>query len=88
MNKKELDEWAALSRFDDALHKAPEKPPAPDKVFTYDELELLSNALIIAIQSNNEAAKLTASREVVEAIGRSSKALAALNTKICDMMEE
>lgn len=56
--------------------------------FTNDELILISNALIQAIQSNNEAAKLTVSRAAVEAIGRSSGQLARLNSKICNLIQE
>ena len=77
-----------MQKADKRPNDAAEQPAAPDKAFTPAELEMLSNALIVAIQNNNDAARLTVSREAVEAIGRSSKALAALNSKICGMMEE
>ena len=56
--------------------------------FTNDELILISNALIQAIQSNNEAAKLTVSRVAVDAIRRSNATLAALNSKVCNLIQE
>lgn len=56
--------------------------------FTNEELIVISNALILAIQNNNEAAKLTISREAVEEIGKSSNALCKLNSKVCSMMED
>ncbi len=54
--------------------------------FTESELILLSNAIILAIQNNNEAAKMTVSEKVTEEIGKSSAALGRLNGKICAMM--
>lgn len=56
--------------------------------FTNEELIMISNALILAVWSNNEAAKLTISREAVEEIGKSSNALCNLNKKVCSMMED
>lgn len=55
--------------------------------FTNNELLLISNALLLAIQNNNEAAKLTVSEKVVEEIGRSSKELQALNSKVCAFVD-
>ena len=58
-----------------------------NNIFTQDELRLLSDALIIAIRSNSEAAKLTISGRVIDAIRANNDVLAYLNTKICRMME-
>ena len=56
--------------------------------FSNEELELLSAALIIAIQNNNEAAKLTVSQKAVSDLIICNTALRKLNTKICNLMEE
>lgn len=52
---------------------------------THNELLMLANALTLAIQSNNEASKLTISEAVTEEIGRSTEELSALHRKICGM---
>lgn len=56
--------------------------------FTQEELTTISNALLQAIQNNNEAAKLTISPAVADAIGKSSAELMRLNTKVCNLMQE
>lgn len=58
------------------------------KPFTENELRLLSDCLILAIQSNNDAAKKTVSRKAGEDIAACNRVLQHLNTKVCDMMEE
>lgn len=56
--------------------------------FIFDELLLLSDALLSAIALNCEAAKLTTSRRAADAITDHTRRLSALNTKICDMMPD
>lgn len=67
---------------------APPEKTASALPFTDSELELLSAALIIAIQNNNEAAKRTVSQKAVADLIVCNTALQTLNTKICNMMED
>lgn len=56
--------------------------------FTQDELRLLSDAILCAIQANGTAAKLTTSPRAVTAIMEHNDRLRELNNKVCGMMEE
>lgn len=55
---------------------------------TNDDLKLLSDAILIAMQTNSHAAKLTTSRSAQETIYDEYHRLSMLSRKICAMMEE
>ena len=56
--------------------------------FTAYELTLLSDALVCAIQMNNDAVKLTMCFDAIDAIRAQNDELQSLNSKICNMMME
>ena len=56
--------------------------------FTQEELIMISNSLVLAVWSNNEAAKQTISHKVIEEIKKSNSAICELNKKVCSMMED
>lgn len=60
-------------------------PPVP---FSDAELRLISDALILAIESNGQALRLTNSQAAKRALDLEISALAKLNAKVCGMMEE
>jgi hypothetical protein len=53
--------------------------------FTQEELKMLSDAILCAIQANGTAAKLTTSPRAVTAIMEHNVRLKELNNKVCDM---
>lgn len=67
---------------------APPEKTASALPFTDAELFMLSDALIAAISANNKASSLAAGASIRDAIREENKKLAALNTKICNMMED
>lgn len=56
--------------------------------FAQEELKMLSDAILCAIQANGTAAKLTTSPRAVTAIMEHNDRLRELNNKVCGMMEE
>lgn len=56
--------------------------------FTQAELRLLSDALICAIRSNTEAAKMATGEHIMEAFRQDNAELRWLNTKVCNLMDE
>ena len=56
--------------------------------FSEEELELLSTVIVLAIQRNNDAAKLSSSQKAVADLASHNAVLQHLNTKICAMMED
>jgi hypothetical protein len=76
---------------DDALYGSQRDSDASGSAecsFTQDELNLLSQAILCAIQANGTAAKLTTSQRAVTDIMEHNDRLRELNNKICGMMEE
>lgn len=71
----------------DKLQKAAEAREACRKVFTPDELYLLSGAVLCAIAGNNRAAEAACGDLAISALQEANRQLRDLNTKICAMME-
>lgn len=57
-------------------------------ILTEDELELLSDVLILARENGYAAMKMVGAAEVTEAIRAHNEKLTALNSKICRALEQ
>lgn len=55
--------------------------------FTQDELQMLSDAILCAMQANNQAMKLVTTNRATNAIMNENDLLRELNNKVCGMME-
>lgn len=80
-----------MDMIEDTLYGSQRDSDASDSAecsFTQDELKMLSDAILCAIQSNNQAAKLVTTNRASIAIMEENDRLNELNNKICHMMEE
>ena len=79
-----------MDMIEDTLYGSQRDSDASDSAecsFTQDELQMLSDAILCAIQANGTAAKLTTSPRAVTAIMEHNDRLRELNNKICGMMK-
>lgn len=81
------DSWLTLCEVEDEDGKIETVPEDHSSIFTDEELSALSDALVQAIANNNRAADMVFGAESVKALRDHNTALAALNTKICNMMK-
>ena len=56
--------------------------------FTYKELCVLSNGLLVLMQNAEEARRLLYDIKSIDEINRYEKELAKLNSKVCGLMKE
>ena len=59
----------------------------PKNPFSQDELQTISDALVLAIKNASQASELVTYAPAQMAIMKQIKTLRALNTKVCGMME-
>ena len=79
------DSWLTLCEDEDGkIETVLEKNSS---IFTDEELSVLSDALVQAIADNNRAVDMVFGAESIKTLRYRNMDLAALNTKICNMMK-